>query len=439
MQFLEILRQHAGQNPGDPQTLETSYRQAVAEKREAAFKIDVETCFQEQPDNLLFAAWYYRLQNVAQAARQIAWKFAVPLAILNMLIFWWVSDDAYRILAQNPLILLVWSPISAILVMAYLSLATKTHFRRWAALSLILVGATAYSYYVLRWMEPSRALPASELMLLHLPVLSWMSVAVFTSGVPGSSQSRFSFMVKSLEVITFAGLFAIAEYIFIAVTIGLFDALGIQFPQLIQRLFIAGGAGLLPIIAVAMIYDPAKEPQYQDFENGLSRFLAGLLRILVVPTLLVAVIYLAFIPFNFTRPFEDRDVLIIYNAMLFAVMGLLLGATPWSLDDLSSRVQALLRGAITAIAAIAVIVSLYALSATLYRTAQDILTMNRLMIIGWNIINIGLLVYLLANQFRRLRESWAESLQRTFAVIVPSYMAWALFVILAIPLIFGRK
>ena len=64
--------------------------------------------------------------------------------------------------------------------------------------------------------------------------------------------------------------------------------------------------------------------------------------------------------------------------------------------------------------------------------------MNRLMIIGWNTINIGLLVYLLANQFRRLRETWAESLQRAFAAIVPAYAIWALFVIIAIPLIFGR-
>ena len=36
-------------------------------------------------------------------------------------------------------------------------------------------------------------------------------------------------------------------------------------------------------------------------------------------TLIVLVVYLAFIPFRFWEPFQNRDVLIIYNGMLFAV------------------------------------------------------------------------------------------------------------------------
>lgn len=40
------------------------------------------------------------------------------------------------------------------------------------------------------------------------------------------------------------------------------------------------------------------------------------------------VVYLGFIPFRFWEPFQNRDVLIIYNAMLFAVIALLVGVTP---------------------------------------------------------------------------------------------------------------
>jgi hypothetical protein len=38
---------------------------------------------------------------------------------------------------------------------------------------------------------------------------------------------------------------------------GLFAALGMNFSTLVQRLFIAGGGGLIPVIAAAVIYNPA--------------------------------------------------------------------------------------------------------------------------------------------------------------------------------------
>ena len=46
-------------------------------------------------------------------------------------------------------------------------------------------------------------------------------------------------------------------------------------------------------------------------------------------------------------------------------------------------------------AALALVVSLYALAAIVYRTAMDRLTPNRLAFIGWNVINIGLLILIL--------------------------------------------
>ncbi len=44
-------------------------------------------------------------------------------------------------------------------------------------------------------------------------------------------------------------------------------------------------------------------------------------------------------------PFRDRDVLIVYNVMLFAILGLLLGATPLRADAVSPRLGRALRGA----------------------------------------------------------------------------------------------
>jgi uncharacterized membrane protein len=117
-------------------------------------------------------------------------------------------------------------------------------------------------------------------------------------------------------------------------------------------------------------------------------------------------------------------------------MGVLLGATPFAASDLSPRFQRLVRAGIVALAIMVAAVSLYALAAVLYRTAQDALTMNRLTVIGWNVINIAILALLLIRQFTGGATNWIASLHATFRWAAILYLGWALFTLIATPLIF---
>jgi hypothetical protein len=47
----------------DPQKLEKLYQAAQQTGRLADFQSALLACYQEMPDNLLYAAWFYRLQN----------------------------------------------------------------------------------------------------------------------------------------------------------------------------------------------------------------------------------------------------------------------------------------------------------------------------------------------------------------------------------------
>jgi hypothetical protein len=161
-----------------------------------------------------------------------------------------------------------------------------------------------------------------------------------------------------------------------------------------------------------------------------------MMRLLLPLTLLVLVIYVFVIPFNFMAPFEDRDVLIVYNVMLFAILGLLLSATPLHASELSPRLQDLLRKGILAVAALAALVGLYALAAVVYRTVQGGLTINRTAIIGWNVVNISILGALIVTQLRGGPLGWAERLQAIFSKAALAYILWALFVLIAIPILF---
>jgi hypothetical protein len=274
-------------------------------------------------------------------------------------------------------------------------------------------------------------------MLLHLPLLAWAGVGIFLITEHRDPANRFAFLIKSLEVFIMGGLFVAAGGLFTGITVGLFEALDVQLPESVMRLFIAGGGGLIPVIATAIIYNPTVSPAEQSFSEGLSKLIALLLRFMLPLTLLVLLVYIGFIPFNFREPFDNRDVLIIYNGMLFAVIALLVGATPVSLADLSPRLARWLRLGIMAVAVLAFLVSIYALVAIVYRTAIDRLTPNRLTFIGWNVINIGLLFLLILYQVRGKAGQWLQGLYRAYSAGTVAYAIWTLAVILAIPWLFG--
>jgi hypothetical protein len=123
--------------------------------------------------------------------------------------------------------------------------------------------------------------------------------------------------------------------------------------------------------------------------------------------------------------------------MLFAVIALLVGAAPISTADLSPRLARWLRLGIMAVAALALLVSLYALAAILYRTTQDRLTPNRLAFIGWNVVNIFLLLLLLLFQLREKGGQWLHELFRAYSIGTAAYVAWTVVVIAAVPWLFG--
>ena len=89
-----------------------------------------------------------------------------------------------------------------------------------------------------------------------------------------------------------------------------------------------------------------------------------------------------------------------------------------------------------AVSSLAILVSLYALSAILYRTVDGGITINRLAVIGWNTLNTGLLIWLVVRLLRNKSGLWEQELQIVFSKGAALYAFWGLFIILAVPLLF---
>ncbi len=439
MSYLDRIRAaHA-----DPELLEQTYRSAVQRGEREAFIRALEDAYAATPNHLLYGAWHYRLAyELARPARRVVpWLAAVALAVVNGLVLWWLSSEQFTVQVEGsdylPLVLLVWAPISAISVLALLSRSGAGQPWRATGLGVAAAAVAAYPLWAYALIgDVALQRHYLEQMIPHLALLAWASVGLFVLHGRSAPLNRFAFLIKSLEIFITAGLFAIAGGVFVAITVGLFEALSITLSDVVMRLLIFGGAGLIPVLATTLIYDANVAPSAQSFEDGLSRVIAALMRALLPLTLVVLVIYLGFIPFRFWEPFQNRDVLIVYNAMLFAVIALLVGATPIQPEQLAPALRVWLRRGLVAVAALAIVVSLYALAAIGYRTWEGGITLNRLTIIGWNVINVGILVRLLLHQKRANLSTWAREMQATFAAGMPVYAVWALFVVFATPWLF---
>lgn len=449
--LVESYRHTVGALARDAEQMEQIYQEAWERGETEAFKEAIDAGYATAPDNLLYAAWFHRLKQTATRASGfvVAWAWVIPLALVNGLLFWWLSDEQRYVIEIAgvrpgtatdfiPALILLAAPISAAFVLLYLTAVGRG--RRWLSALIALVTVAAAAYVL--WAYPQAGTrPFQEqyltLMAMHLPLLAWAGVGAFLVAEHRDPANRFAFLIKSLELFIMGGLFVIAGGLFTGITVGLFQALDVEFPVLVQRLFIAGGGGLIPVVATAVIYDPTAPPAGQAFDEGLSKLVALLMRILLPLTLLVLIVYLVFIPFNFRAPFDNRDVLIIYNGMLFAVVALLVGATPVSEAELSPRLRGWLRRGIIAVAALALVVSIYALAAIVYRTALDRLTPNRLTFIGWNVINIGLLLLLLLYQARAKAGRWLQQLFRAYSAGTVAYTAWTMAMLIALPWLFG--
>jgi hypothetical protein len=308
MTYLDRIRTaHA-----DPEQLEQTYRSALQSGEREAFAGAVEDVYTATPDNLLFGAWHYRLayELASPVRRAIPWLAAILLGVINGLILWWLSADQYMIEVDGqdhlPLFLLVWAPISAVFVLALLVAGGAKAPRRAVLLAATILALGAYPLWAHTLIgDATLERHYLDQMVPHLALLAWATVGVFVLRERADPPNRFAFLIKSLEIFIMAGLFAIAGSIFTGITAGLFEALAITLPDVVMRLILVGGFGLIPVLAVTVIYDAAAAPAAQSFDEGLSKVIATLMRVLLPLTLGVLVVYLGFIPFRFWEPFPE--------------------------------------------------------------------------------------------------------------------------------------
>ncbi|HLV99475.1 MAG TPA: hypothetical protein VKT82_12445 [Ktedonobacterales bacterium] len=426
----------AAQN--DPEQIEQLYQTARRARRADQFAQDIEALHQESADNILYTAWHYRLQHSASedwfARIGSHWQLAIALSVVLGLLLWGLSGPSLAFGQGAPLLAFVGAPIVALFLAGFFFLVTRAQVNR---LAWSLIGLAAFTAYVLlmllRLSGTSEYLP---LAALHLVLLAWGALAIFLAGWRLPTREIFAFLLKSLETVGTGGVYVIIGGIFVGLTYLLFDAIGVELNDTLVRLLVIGGAGLIPLVAVLSVYDPKISLSAQEFRRGFARIVLIGVHALLPLTLLILVLFLLALPFNFFQAYDNRITLVVFNVLLFAILGLLIGLIPLNAEEFSPRYQQWLRRGTVLLVGLVLLVSIYALSAIVYRTAQDGLTMNRLTVIGWNSINIVLLGVLLYRMLRPGSRFWGEAAQTIFRPGAYAYLAWGGFLLIALPWLF---
>ncbi len=426
----------AAQN--NPEQLEQLYHLARRARRAGVFAQDVSALFQESPEHLLYAAWHYRLQQsggedwFARIGRH--WRLAILMSVVLGLVLWALSGPNLTFGAGVPYLVVLGAPIIVLFLASFFFLITQSQLPRYAIALLALVAVTAYVMVMIQRVSATNDyLP---LAALHVVLLAWGALAVYLAGWRLPARDLFAFLLKSLETVGTAGVYAIVGGIFVGLTYVLFDAIGVELDDTVARLLIIGGAGLIPLVAVMSVYDPKAGLGQQEFRRGFARILMIGLHAMLPLSLIILVVFLLILPFNFYQAYDNRTTLLVFNILLFAIIGLMIGLLPLAADEFSPGYLRWLRGGTAVLAALVIVVSVYALSAILYRTVQDQLTMNRLTVIGWNTINIMLLALLLYRMLRPGERFWGEAAQAVFRPGAFAYLAWGAFLVVALPWMF---
>jgi hypothetical protein len=428
---------------GDAAALERLYRQAVANADEPAFREALARSAAGHPEDALLLAWAYRLDlrplPAAASAQPSHWPAAIALsALMGFLAFLCAGGRPPFPNPQisSPLFWIAWGPLTGLGLIGLLALrgnAGRPDQRlRLCGLPALAMGLIAAYAALAFW---GRTDKLAQLIALHLPVAAWAAMGLGVSlGRRDAPEQGHAFMVKSVETAVTAGLYFGAWMIFVGLTAGIFGALGFRPEDETMQAAAAWGIGAVPLLALAAVCDPSKSPASQRWDAGLARILRILTRIFLPLALAVLAVYVCwFIPAYFWRPFEEREVLAVYNATIMAVLALMTAALADPGEKRPPHQDVGLRLQFLALSAATFLLNLYALAAILSRTLDYGLTPNRYAVLGWNLVTSCMLGMMLAGQWRTRHGDWAGALRSALARGTALAALWTLWVLVGVP------
>jgi hypothetical protein len=268
-----------------------------------------------------------------------------------------------------------------------------------------------------------------NLACIHLPFLMWGIYGLVYIGFDTKDNTkRIDYIKYNGDLAILCAVILISGAILTAITIGLFTAIGLQIEKFYMEYIGMWGLVSAPIVATYIIR------HYPTLTNKIAPIIANIFSPLVLLTLIV---FLVNIPISGKDLFKDRDLLMIFNAMLLGVMAIIVFSVSETSTHKKQRFGEMILFALTVVT---LIIDLYALSAIFYRLFEFGISPNRIAVAGSNILIFGNLILIMINLYKvNFKKSSIECVEDTISKYLPVYVLWTLVVVFGFPILFGVK
>ena len=223
-------------------------------------------------------------------------------------------------------------------------------------------------------------------------------------------------------------LIIIAAGILSGITIGLFSLIGYNIEKFYFENIVTFGLPAAPIFGT---YLTQTNPQ---LVGKVSPVIAKIFSPLV---LVMLVIYLTAMVYSGKNPYDDREFLLVFNALLIGVMAIIFFSVAETSRTDKSQTEIWL---LFLLSVVTIVVSSIALSAILFRISEMGMTPNRAAVLGGNVLILINLLLVTVQLFRvGSKKADITRVGKVISSYLPIYFVWTIVVTFLFPLIFGFK
>ncbi len=411
------MKQKIIDNIHDPDILEALYRENRQEFSKAFAEVS------ETVDTELVKFWKIRLapERVKEAAGfnrrdliiVLLLSLVTGLLVKLPAIFCGIHEEAF------------YKRDLAIIIFNGIILYTFWQSRSFTGKRLMFYGAVMLVMLLFVNFLPYSASDSIVLSFIHIPLFLWCLFGLVFIGFDFQViGKRISFIRFNGELLIMMGLILIAGGILAAVTMGLFHAIKMDIEKFYFDWVVTMGAAAIPIVAFYLLR------LYPNITNRLAPVIAIVFTPLVLITLAV---YLTVMLVSTDKLLADRNLLILFNAMLLGVMVIIVFSVS-ELDKLKEKNFNVL--VLFLLALLAIVINGIALMAITSRVLTG-LTPNRTIVLVSNILIFVNLILIAKNLFLSwFRRNPIERVEEVVARYLTVYTAWTLIVIFVLPFVF---
>lgn len=407
-------------NLDNPKQLERLYRED-----KPTFKRTFKALYPELTDNTLINFWNERLNFTRE---EISWGsskdlvFVIVASILAGLVaklpaFLHLDEETFY---PRNIGFIIFPALSA-----YFAWKNKLPIGKIA----VIAGTTLLGLVFINLLPHVKTSDTLILSCLHLLFFLWSVLGfAFVGEAKNNDEKRLGYLKYNGDLVVMTTLILIAGGIMTGITIGLFELIGFHIEKFYFENIVVFG---LPAAPIAGTYLTQTNPQ---LVGKVSPVIAKIFSPLV---LVMLVIYLAAIVYSGKDPYNDREFLLIFNALLIGVMAIIFFSVAGTTKTTKSQPEIWI---LFLLSAVTIIVNAIALSAIIFRIAEGGITPNRAAVLGSNVLILINLLLVTAQLFRALsKKADPTGVGKVIAFYLPVYCVWVMIVTFLFPFIFGFK